>query len=154
MNNTSPRFARAFKWAIIGFGALLVALLIFDAGFALGARHAFERHGHEAHGGGPVFQLGGYGFSLPRGFTPGEHGAVGTIQSISLPTFTLSERDGDMQTVTITPTTVIKGATSTLMQSDLHAGQQVIVLGNPRTASSSESIQAVFIRIFPPLSQH
>jgi hypothetical protein len=98
--------------------------------------------------------FGNYGFNVPHGFAPGEHGAVGTIRSISLPTFTMQDRDGDTQTVTLTSSTVIKNATSTLTQNDLHAGEQVIVLGNPHTASSSDTIQAVLIHIVPPPLQH
>ena len=97
---------------IYGIGALLIALLIFHTGVAIGShRHHRERRGW-------------------HGFITEGHGAVGIIQEVASSSLRMQMRDDSPQTVWLTSTTIIRGddASSTT----LVAGQQIVVLGTPR----------------------
>ncbi len=139
----------------MALGAGLVLFLVFDAGFVLGSRRAMEMHGPRmitmrGTAQGPNFGFGGWGVAMPHGFLPEGHGAVGTIESISLPTITISTRDGDdAETVLLTPQTKIQGATSSISQDQLQVGQEVVALGEPGTTTANQ-LTAVIIRILPP----
>jgi hypothetical protein len=125
------------KWILAGLGVLLLALLIFDAGIALGERRARPH---------PETPFSAYGMPLPHTFGEEGHGAVGTIASTSLPgSFTLTTRDDDTDTILIGPSTELEPQgtpTSTL----LVPGSHVIIIGEPE---SNESIQATLIRVLP-----
>lgn len=140
-------WSRRFSWVLVAVGGILVLLLIFDAGFVLGSRRSLEMRGPR---GEPNFGLAGWGVAIPHGFAPQGHGAVGTIQSISLPNIVITTRDGDdTQTVVITPQTKIESATTSISDQQLHVGQQIVALGEPGTTTQTQ-LRAVLIRILPP----
>ena len=124
------------------FGALLLALLIFHAGVVFGShRGPFARPGME-RGFRPSFFPGG--FALPHGFIPNDHGAVGTVMELTLPTFTMETREGIVQTILVSTSTTIRTAgTGTLTK-----GDQVIILGE---LDSQGRIDAKLIRVLPTL---
>jgi hypothetical protein len=87
------------------------------------------------------------GSFLPHSFIPGGHGAVGTIATITPPTFTLTTREGEVETVVIGTTTLLRNEQAPLRIEDLRPGQNVVVLGDPH--SETEGMQARLIRVLP-----
>ena len=125
------------KWLLAALGACIVALLFFLAGFAAGERHAGRERGE---GFAPPFMPGG--FSLPNGFVTKGHGAAGTVETVSLPTVEMKERDGDTVTVTVASGTPISGGM-------IAPGQFIVVIGDP-ASTGTEDIDARFVRIMTP----
>ncbi len=115
------------RWVLGICAALVVALLIFHAGAAMGSRHAFSRHG---------FFLGG-------------HGAVGTIAALNLPTLVLSRRDGVQERVLLENETIIRTDSHDANTTDLAPGESVIVVGEPEDQDDSGArvLDARLIRI-------
>lgn len=137
-------FTKNTKWLLWGLGGLVVVVLIFHVGVVIGARHNFRpTHGMM----GREFRAPFGGFMMPEGFMPQMHGAVGTVASVTLPTFIVTEQDGEQETVFLATTTLVRndiqGATSTALMPGAH----VIVLGWPD--ENVERIDARFIRIVP-----
>ncbi len=120
-------FTKNTKWFFWGLAALLVAFLIFHAGFVVG-RDSMRPHGR------PMFV----------GFVDRGHGAIGVVSGVSGNTITLTEPDGDTETVTFASTTPIRFNDGT---STLKIGQHIIIVGAPD--ETHETIQAKFIRIAP-----
>lgn len=130
---------------VIVLGEVLVGLLIFHAGVAYGERNAFDRMNGTQESPPPF----GFGF-LPHGFIPEGHGAVGTITAVTLPTFTLEERDGDEEVVRVSSSTNIRADVGT--DTTLQIGDAVVVIGEPN--SDSEQMNAQLIHIVPPAPPH
>lgn len=124
---------------VVVLGEMLVGLLIFHAGYSYGERSAYGR----MHGAGYATSPLGFGF-LPHGFMPEGHGAVGTISSISLPTFTLQERDGDEEVVRVSSSTSIRADSGA---NALQVGEAVVVIGEPN--DGDEQMNAIIIHILP-----
>ena len=120
--------------ALVAGGVLVCALVVFHAGVAYGRWEMLERM-HPEH------TVGGF---FPPSFIPEGHGAVGTISSITLPTFTLAERDGDDETVETGTSTIVRDAASTTNAQDLQKGEEVIVLGD---RANGQTIDARLIRV-------
>jgi hypothetical protein len=97
-----------------------------------------------------MFGIGGFGVAMPHGFIPDGHGAVGTIQSISLPTLTIKTRDGSTEEVDLTASTTVESATSSMQAVGLSVGEQIVAVGNPSAATSSQRMTAELIRVLPP----
>lgn len=121
-------------------GVLILALLIFHAGVVFGShRNSFGgpsgRPGMD-RGFRPPFLPGG--FKLPHGFIQNDHGAVGAITAITLPTFTMETRDGTSRTILTSTSTMIRGMGA------LSVGNKIVVLGEP---DSQGRIRAKLIRI-------
>lgn len=129
-------------------GVVVIALLIFHAGVVFGS--------HRNSFGGPSGRPGmdrGFrspflpsGFELPHGFIQSNHGAVGAITAITLPTFTMETRDGTSQTILISTTTMIRGMEGGDTGA-LSVGNKIVVLGEP---DSQGHISAKLIRIVSP----
>ena len=120
-------FSKRARWIGGIVLAIILALLIFHAGVAFGRHHGpFGRR--DEHGFRHPFFPGG--FSLPHGFIPNSHGAVGVVTSVSLPTVAMQTRDGMSQTIFISTSTIIKNAGGTSAAA-LKVGSQIIVLGEP-----------------------
>lgn len=139
-------FTKNTKWVLWGAFTLVLAALIFHAGVVVGS-HSRPMPGR-GPGGGFEAQMpfGGGAVSLPQGFIPGGHGALGTIAAIVLPTLTLTSRDGMTLRVEVSSTTVIAGgATGGL--SDLVVGDTVIVIGDPHDTDNNGDIDARLVRI-------
>ncbi len=151
----SARRSKWLTWLLLCLGAALVLLLVFDAGLAIGTRRALELRGGPARGhDAPMLGLGGFGVAMPHGFIPGGHGAVGTIQSISPSILTIKTRSGDSEEIVMNASTTIESATTSLPQSGLHVGDQIVAIGNPSAATSSTRMTAELIRVLPPPPAH
>ena len=132
---------------ILALAIILVILLIFQAGVAVGYRRgAFSSNWSSAYG---------RGLDDPRSiFAPfvhdsddiNPHGAVGDIVSVRLPGMMIKGPNSAEQVVTISPTTTVRFIHSVASTSDLTPGSQVIVIGEPQ---GNGSIDATFIRIMP-----
>ena len=126
---------------VVIIGELVIGLLIFHAGIAYGERHVFSRMSVAQHG--PIPQFG----FLTHSFIPQGHGAVGVITEVTLPTFTLQTRDGEVETVSVASSTMVRGLSPAMTIADLMIGQSVTILGEPE--NNSEHFSARFIHILP-----
>jgi hypothetical protein len=128
---------------IVCLGALIVAFLIFHAGVELGEhRSQFGHRDADRDFRHPFFPPG---FALPHEFTPDGHGAVGTVTTVALPSFTMQTRDGISQAILVSSTTIIRNMGSPNNQ-NVSVGDNVVVLGDP---DAQNRINAKFIRIIP-----
>ena len=154
--------SRKLKMAIIIFGAILIALIIFASGVAVGFRKArfsyqwgqnYERnfmgHGHglmEA----PNRDLNREGM---RDFLRGPegrdfrnpHGIMGAIVSIADNSIIIKNRDNNESIVMTDDKTIIKRNTDDLKISDLKVDDQIVVMGAP---NDQGVISAKLIRVF------
>jgi hypothetical protein len=132
------------KGILIGVVGTLIVIGIFHAGMFIGFHKAlFMMHGQGRGGfggknGGRVMQI-----TLPAGM-PEMHGAIGTIKAISLPTFTLTERDNTDREVLIGTTTKIRRNREQVNAQNLRVRDNVIIFGQP---DDQARIEARLIRI-------
>ncbi len=127
--------AHRLRIALLTLAAIIVALLIFHAGIAVGSRRAFRDRGGDFAGRPPM--------GLPHVFIANGHGAIGSVESISPTSFTLKTRAGETETVMLATTTAVRAASGSATTT-LAAGETVLVLGTP---SSQGAIKADVIRI-------
>jgi hypothetical protein len=121
-------------------GALVVLALVFHAGVAFGAHHgAWGRMSGDRGFRHPFFPQG---FALPHGFIPNEHGAVGTVRSVS-PAVTIETRDGAIRPVAIATSTLVR-ARGEEGTTTLSVGDKVIVIGQ---VNEQGRIDAKFINV-------
>lgn len=124
-------------------GFFLVALLIFHAGVAVGAR----RH-PPGRMGSPGAHVRGAGFDIPvpRGFIPEGHGTVGSIESIDsdADSLVVRLRDGSLRTVHMGNSPLIRTETGDASSTALKTGQFVVILGVP---DDDGAISARLIRV-------
>lgn len=131
--------SKPLQWAVSIVGALVLVLLIFHAGMAFGSHRGDSgRRGQDRGFRHPFFPSG---FELPHGFAPNNHGAVGIVTSVSLPTVVMQTRDGASQTIIVGTSTMIRGANGA---SSLSAGDHITVLGG---SDEEGQIDAKLIRI-------
>jgi hypothetical protein len=134
-------FTKNTRYALWGAGAVIIALLIFHAGVVVGS--------HQRIHGRLVLQDTG----APGDFIPSEtyvesgHGAVGTVESVTLPTFMLQARDGTMQKIYVSSSTIITGGAHNT--SALIGGQTVIVIGDPDDTDDQGYLEARIIHVLP-----
>lgn len=132
-------FVRNTRYVIWGLVALVLALLIFHAGVAVGSR---RDEGLRPSGPQGAFS-GIWGMPLPHGYIAGGHGAVGEIESFTAPTLVIETRDDSTESVTVASTTTLnpEGSAAT----ELVPGAHVIILGTPQNGI----LTATLIRILP-----
>lgn len=138
--------SRVFAGAVTGIGIALIAIVIFETGVYVGFHQAqfSSRWGenYERNFGGP---------GMPGGFDhgmPDSHGAFGQIVNVSSTTMTISNPKKQEQEVLISAATIIRDHENTVAVSDLAAGTNVVVLGEP---NDQGQINARLIRIMPAL---
>ena len=144
--------SKGFKKILFGIGALIIVLLIFQAGVFIGYhratfsyqfgdnyRQTFGMRGGGLPGGMEMF---GGGFS-------NAHGSIGKIISITLPTLVMEDRDGVEKVILLTDDTVIRYLRDEFKAESLKAGDVVVVIGSPNERAQ---IEAKFIRVMPPSS--
>ena len=142
-------FTKNTKWVIWGTAAIIVGLLLFHAGVVVGqhepmrGRMTFASNGQAQPA--PGGMLGG--FMPTRGFVEDGHGAVGTIATVTLPTFTMQNRDGLTQQIYAGTSTVVTGGTSA-DTSALKQGELIIVIGDPNDTDDGY-LDARIIHILP-----
>lgn len=150
--------SKAVRISTITVGVLLVALLSFAGGAAVGfhkARfsYAFGENYERNFIQGNRFDRDA---NAPRGNMMNNripdsrdlrnaHGVAGEILSISDTSIVIKDRDGKENTLSILPTTIIKNGRDTIALSDLKTGMEIVVIGKP---SDTGTINAEFVRIF------
>jgi hypothetical protein len=127
---------------LIGF--LIIAIVIFEAGVAVGFRKAsFAAHweaNYRQNFGSPRRMV-----VLP-GMLPSPSGAFGSIESVSLPTFVVVSAGEPEKVVRVGDDTLIRAASGDGSTTDLAPGKTVTVVGRP---GDDGTVDAFFIRILP-----
>ncbi len=140
---TSPKFGRT----VAALGAILVILIIFQAGVLIG----YERGTHALNWETDM----GRGMGDPRSMLapfmhdtddPSSHGAIGTVVSVHQPLFMVKGASQAERVVVIVPSTLIRRMHTMASTSDILPGTQVVVIGAPGVDGR---LQADFIRILP-----
>lgn len=137
---------KGFKGVAYVIIAVLVIAVVFQAGMLAGYHKAgFSRDW------GDKYESN---FGMPRpdsmrgmmfGQYPTAHGAGGKILTISLPTFSIEDRDGIEKRIVVSSSTIIKEINGDKDLDTLKVGDNVIILGEPNTDGQ---IEAKFIRVF------
>lgn len=142
---------------LCSLGALVVALLIFQAGIFVGYRKASF-----SYGSGDNFHRM---FGAPehrdmmdrdgmRGLMGGEftsaYGTTGTIVKINLPTIIVAGTDKVEKVVVVNEKTILRHLRNDVKNEDLKVGDPIIVIGSP---NASAQIEAKLIRVLPSLSE-
>lgn len=151
--------SRKFKIAASIVGAILIALLIFASGLAVGLHKAkfscrfgenYEKNfmGHQSGMDKPMGPMGKMKEKFRdmegRGFR-NAHGLAGTIISIADNSFVVKDRDNKENAVAVTDKTVIKLGRDDIKISDLKQNDNIVVMGQP---SEDGTINADLIRVF------
>ncbi len=143
------------KTILIAVGALVVALLIFQAGIFVGYRKASFSYGsgdnfHRMFG-SPEHR-GMMGRGDMRGFSNKEftsaYGTTGTIVKIELPNLIIAGTDKVEKVVVVNEKTILRLLRNDLKSTDLKVGYTIIVIGSP---NSSSQIEAKLIRVVPTI---
>ena len=141
----SKSYGNLFK----ALSVLLAILIIFSAGLFVGYRKAeFSYHwsnNYYRDFGGPHSPFGM--MSGGDDATPNPHGAFGTVVSVNLPSIAVKGPREAEKVIIIGPRTIVHLLRNLATSSDIHAGQSIIVVGEP---DEQGQIQASFIRILPP----
>ena len=126
--------------------ALIVALVIFQAGVFVGYRKAefSERFGESYE---RTFGSHDTARGLVYEDVPGGYGASGNIVRISAPTFVVAGPDNLEKVVVMDDHTEIRRLRETLSAQDLKIDDAVVVLGSP---DEKGEIVARLIRVLPP----
>jgi hypothetical protein len=145
MNN----FFKSKKWTaiLVIIFILFAALLIFEAGVAVGVHKASfaDRIGgayYKVFGpaGGP---LGGF----DQDDFPASHGVSGTIIKIDPPYAFIQGPNNVERTIRLDASTTILKYRNSIGPNDLSDGDFIVVIGSP--SASSSNIDAHFIRVLP-----
>jgi len=142
-------FTKNIKWVLWGTFAVVLALLIFHAGVVVGSHEPRGRmngapNGQFMNGQGPL------GSIMPtQGYVEDAHGAVGTIATVTLPTFTMQSRDGMTEKIYAGTSTVVTGGTMPNTGA-LKGGLLFIVIGDPGDTDDGY-LEARIIHILPSL---
>jgi len=138
--------SQSFQGIIIGMVIVVMALIIFQAGVAVGFRKASFIH-HFGDNYYRAFDARPGQFSVMlRGDSVAAHGAAGRIVSISLPTFVVSGPDDLEKIVVVQDDTLIRHPGGNLTVEDLRVDNFVVVLGE---SNDNAQIEAKLIRILP-----
>ncbi len=152
MNLKSFSQSISFKKALCVIGAIIVAILIFQAGVFVGFKKAnfSYKWGENYHRnfGGPRS-----GFMAPfmTDFMMGKDflnssGAFGKIIKIELPTMIIQGQNEAEKSVLIKEDTIIRRFNENIGSDNLKAGDQIVVIGEP---NDKGQIEAKLIRVMP-----
>jgi len=137
--------SKIFTAVIIGIGSLIILLIVFRLGIAVGYHRALFATGWGEH----------YkeNFIGPRALPPGfdgklinAHGASGDILSVSGNTISMSDSDGVEKSVLVGSSTLIMQYKDRITPDKLATGEHIVVIGAP---NSSGQIAAKLIRVLP-----
>ena len=136
-----------FTKGLIIVGLILAALVVFQAGIAVGEHRAgFSYRGGENYYrvfGNPQDPMSGmFNEELSEG-----DGTVGKIISVHLPSFVVEDNDQTEKTVLVSTSTTIRNLRDATSSTALSPGEYVIVIGDP---TENSEIDARFIRLLPP----
>ncbi len=127
-----------FKKILIGLGALVTLLIVFQAGILVGFHRANFSH-----------RLG-ENYGEHRKEFLNTHGALGRIVSISLPTIIIEDREKVEKVVRADEDTEIRGGHEQMHLTDLQIGDTIAVIGKP---DENAQIEAKLIRLLAPSSE-
>ncbi len=91
---------------------------------------------------------GGLGKGFDHDDLISEHGAIGKIVRINLPTFVVASKESLEKVILITKDTIIKRSGDAVPATDLKIDDFAVILGTPNDAGQ---IEAKFIRLLPSL---
>jgi hypothetical protein len=132
-----------FRWVALIVIAVLALFMAFEAGSAFGFHRAsYSYHLEENYG--RTFGTTTDRFMQPG--TPGGHGAVGKIISVTPTSITISATNGPEQDVSFDADTMIRTQSAAASSSALAPGDSVVIFGEP---TDSGGIHARLIRIVP-----
>lgn len=153
--------SNGFRVAAIVVGAILIALVSFGAGIAVGIHKAkfsfkfgenYERNfvGYPSQGPTGREMMGGFGpRDMMRGFDRrgfrNAHGIAGTIISVADNKIIIKDRDGQENTISVGDKTLIKRGQDTISAGDLKNDEQIVVMGRP---GDNGTVNADLIRVF------
>src|SRR6185437_6953947 len=94
-------FSKNIRFVLWGAFAFIIAFLIFHAGVVVGSHQPMRgRMAFDTRVGPGGFASGIVGGFMPKeGYVESGHGAVGTIATVTLPTFTLTSRGGETEKI-------------------------------------------------------
>ena len=140
----SPRL----RVLLMVLGGLVVVLIVFDVGVAVGYRKASFSYGwgnNYYRAFGPMHE-GRVMMRAQEGDVLAGNGAAGSIISLKLPTFIIEDQSRIERVVRISDDTLIRQFRDRLSPTDLKERQYVVVIGSPNERSE---IEARFIRVLP-----
>ncbi len=149
--------SKTFKGIVVIVGALVVALLIFQAGMMVGFKKASfsykfgdnysrmfgDRNSRDMRSGRDNGMSGQQSNMQFDNFVGG-HGAVGKVVSINLPTIVVFDQNNLEKPVVLTDQTIVRELRDTVSAQELQIGDEVTVLGTP---NEQGQIEARFVRI-------
>jgi predicted hydrocarbon binding protein len=134
---------------LIAIGIVIVVVLIFSAGIAVGFHKAsFGRDWGEnyEHNFGIRENRHGFPFGLDQDNFPNSNGAIGKIINIQLPTIIVQGKDNIEKVVLIKDDTRIQEMMTIIKPTDLKINDNIVTIGIP---NSQGQIEAKFIRVMP-----
>lgn len=157
----SPKI-RPILW---GLGALIILLLVFSLGTAVGYRRALfaSRWGQHYYAnfygvppGASFSAVPGIPGMIVKGVVNGPdgimmrapfnmHGVAGEVLDVATATISVRNPFGVEESVVVFPDTVIRGVNGTITLRDMNAGTWVAVIGAP---NGNGQVGAKFIRVF------
>jgi hypothetical protein len=139
--------SKHFSRIIYIIGAILVALIVFQAGIFVGYRiAAFSINWDNAHNGNARDPRSIFAPFSRDADDMNPHGTIGEIISIQLPEIMVKGSSGNETIVLIASTTSIRNMRNQASASDLKIGMQIVTVGTP---DEQGQIHATFIRIIP-----
>lgn len=138
---------KIFNRIVIILGTILILLLVFQAGIAIGSRRAMffanKNGNYMREFRDPQSILSPF---LRRDTDINPHGTVGEIVSIKMPEIMLRSGGDEESIVYITATTSVRNLSGTVSSTTLKVNDRIVVIGEPL---ENGSISATFIRILP-----
>lgn len=133
---------------IIILGALLIVLIIFGAGMAVGYRKAqftsdWGNHYTDMFGG----MRSPFAINPDADEISSADGAAGKVVAVNLPTVAVKGPNEVEKVIVIGPATVIRQFRDPATTTDIHIGDTLIGIGEP---DSQGRIVATFVRLIPP----
>ncbi len=157
MNIQETMKSRKFKIAALGVGVIIIALVSFAGGVAIGFHKArfsykfgenyernfvgnpFQERGMMERGSrGMMDDFGGHG--MRNG-----HGIAGAIISVANNQIVIKDRNGQENTISVSDKTLIKRGQETISVNDLKNDEQIVVMGQP---GDNGTVNADLIRVF------
>lgn len=138
--------AKKFKKILLAIGALIVLLIVFGVGMAVGFRKANFSYrwaeNYHRNFGGP--REGLFKDFSGRDFI-NTHGISGSIIKIDGNTLIIKGQDNVEKTIVVSDQTVIRKQQETIKVSDLKVDDSVVIIGSP---NNSGQIEAKLIRVW------
>jgi hypothetical protein len=157
MNTQEVLKSKKFKIAALAVGVLILMLVSFAGGLAIGFHKArfsykFGENYERNFVGGPMqgpgmMERGPRGMMdnfKGQGFRNG-HGIAGTIISVANNQIVIKDQSGQENTISVGDKTLIKQAQNTISLNDLKNDEQIVVMGRP---GDNGTINADLIRVF------